>query len=61
MIVRPAIVSGTDRDEVRVAERTGVVVGDALLGALKRFGVKVHPRSIERVLGRSKKKRSGGK
>ena len=27
----------------------------------QRFGVKVHPRSIERVLGRSKKKRSGVK
>ncbi len=38
VIVRPAFISGSDRDERRMAERTGAVVGDFVLGTLKYFG-----------------------
>ena len=38
--IRPAIISGPDRDEHRLGEEMGKVVGDALLGFLGALGAK---------------------
>lgn len=40
LIVRPAFISGSDRDERRLLERTGSVVVDALLGAFALLGAR---------------------
>lgn len=39
-IARPAIISGTDREESRPAERVAAVVGDAMLNAAARIGLR---------------------
>lgn len=40
LIVRPALVTGPDRDELRVVERVAGVASDALLGLLGLFGAR---------------------
>jgi uncharacterized protein YbjT (DUF2867 family) len=44
-IVRPALITGSDREEFRPAERVAAVVLDGLLGALRAVGL---PKPAER-------------